>query len=158
VVNGVFLAWYAWSGRMRLHRMWLGLGLLVAPFGWALGLLFLLDFVHSFPKPGEQVVNGKVVSRAMLQSAWGIQRPVLTIQVEGTNDMVKAELSANALKDLPDDVTFSYSGDPSREVFLQQETNPIWGALFLLLLPALGVAFLLYVERQRPEVKNQRSE
>jgi hypothetical protein len=149
VANAAFLAWRKWRGRMTLDRYWLGLMLLAAPFGWALAIYFLLDFVHGLPSAGDELVHGRVLARGRARDGWGLEHPELTIKVLGKNDVVRANLVGDTADRIPDEVSFYYSGDPKKEVRLREETNPLWAALFLLLLPLLGAAVLAYAERRR---------
>jgi hypothetical protein len=149
VANAAFLAWHKWRGRMMLDRYWLGLGLVAAPFAWALGVYFLLDFVHGLPSSGDQLVHGRVLVRQKARDRWGLEHPELTIQVEGKGDLVKANLAGDSTERIPDEVSFYYSGDPKKEVRLREETNPLWAGLFLLLAPLLMAAWLAYLERRR---------
>jgi hypothetical protein len=90
------------------------------------------DFMYGQPSPNDQLVHGQVISREMGLVGWlRIQRPLLTIQLENSDVIVKASLSMNGINDMPDNVTFYFSGDANREVYLQEEYNPIWGGVFL---------------------------
>src|SRR5262245_16113671 len=139
LANALFLVLLKWRGYMTLDRYWLSLMFVVTPFAWALGYIFLTDFIHSIPRSGDELVHGKVFMRQKMRDAWGMEHPELTIQIDGKDVMVKASLMGTDMKKVPDQVSFYYSGDPNREVFLQEETSTIWGALFLLLVPLLVI-------------------
>jgi hypothetical protein len=148
VVNGLFAAGYGLSGRMRHVRIWLMLLFVAAPFAWALGVTFLLDYFRGLPSSDSREVRGTVFMRQRGKDAWGLEHDELTITVEGTNDLVKANLIGDSGKNIPDEVTFHYSGDPAREVRLREETNPLWAALFLLLTPLAGAVVLFFLDRR----------
>ncbi|HEY7315487.1 MAG TPA: hypothetical protein VH643_39520 [Gemmataceae bacterium] len=156
VMNAAFLVWYKWRGYMTLDRYWLGLMLVMAPFAWALGSYFFLDYVHGFPSPGDELVHGKVFMRQKGRGAWGLQHPELTIKIEGKEDMVKAYLVGDSAEKIPDEVSFYYSGDPKKEVRLREESNPLWAALFLLLTPLLVAVVLAYIEWKRRRQRGPR--
>jgi hypothetical protein len=149
LVNGALFAWGKWRGGITLDRYWLGLMFLAAPFAWALGAYFLLDFVHGLPSSGAELVRGRVIMRQRARDDWGLEHPELTIKVDGRDDVVRANLSADSAERIPDEVSFYYSGDPRKEVRLREETNPLGAALFLLLTPLLMAAGLVYAERRR---------
>src|ERR1700722_11470364 len=113
---------------------------LAAPFAWALGAYFLLEFIHGLPSAGAELVRGRVIMRQRARDDWGLEHPELTIKVDGRDDVVRANLSADSPERIPDEVSFYYSGDPKKEVRLREETNPLGAALFLLLTPLLMAA------------------
>ncbi|HWA28204.1 MAG TPA: hypothetical protein VG734_21310 [Lacunisphaera sp.] len=104
-------------------------------FALPLAVLFFQDFAVHRPQAGWQLKSGRVTRREMAKTALGIKRPLLSVRIDGTDQSVQASLASNAINDLPERVTFYYSGDPAREVFLQEETNPLGIGLFLLLGP-----------------------
>ncbi|HEY7153853.1 MAG TPA: hypothetical protein VH575_07820 [Gemmataceae bacterium] len=143
---------------MRFDRYWLGLMFVMAPFAWALGSYFFLDYLHSFPSQGDELVHGKVFMRQKGRGAWGLEHPELTIKIEGKEDMVKAYLVGDTAEKIPDEVSFYYSGDPKKEVRLREESNSLWAALFLLLAPLLVAVVLAYIEwRGRRQPSQQPS-
>lgn len=158
VMNAAFLVWYKRRGFMRLDRYWLGLMFVMAPFAWALGSYFFLDYIRGFPSQGDELVHGKVFMRQKGRGAWGLEHPELTIKIEGKEDMVKAYLIGDTAEKMPDEVSFYYSGDPKKEVRLREESNPLWAALLLLLTPLLVAGVLAYIEwRGRRQLKQQPS-
>jgi hypothetical protein len=90
-----------------------------------------------------------VIARQKARDAWGLEHPELLIRVEGQGDLVKASLVGDSSERIPDDVSFYYSGDPTKEVRLREETNPLGPALFLLVAPLVGAAVLAHFERRR---------
>jgi hypothetical protein len=158
VMNALFLVWYKWRGYMKLDRYWLGLMYVMAPFAWALGAYFFLDYIHGFPSQGDELVRGKVFMRQKGRGAWGLEHPELTIKIEGKEDMVKAYLVGDTAEKVPDEVSFYYSGDPNKEVRLREESNPLWAALFLLFTPLLVAGVLAYIGwRGRRQLRQQPS-
>ena len=118
------------------------------PISWLLGLFLAMDVVKVHSHSSSALVYGQVVERQIHANQWGISRPYLTIQINGTSALVHASLSMNSVDEMPDKVSFFYSGDPSREVFLQQETDPLWGALLMFLLPPIGLLMIHFWERR----------
>lgn len=96
-----------------------------------------------------KATNGVVVERRMANIWYFVQRPKLRIQVEDTRETVYAILSMNAIHEIPDQVTFSFSGDPSAEVYLFEEDYPLWFALFFLLTPLLALVLISWLLNQR---------
>src|SRR5574339_78346 len=100
--------------------------------------------MYSRPSPNDQLVHGFVVNREMGTTTFGIVRPILTVQIQETGETVYAVLSLSGINDVPNNVTFYYSGDPSQEVYLIEETNPIWGfMLFLTMSVGLLAVFIV---------------
>lgn len=155
VMNAAFLAWYKWRGYLKLDRYWLGLMFVMAPFAWSLGSYFLLDYLRGFPSAGDELVHGKVFMRQKGRGDWGLEHPELTIEIDGKKEMVKAYLIGDSADKIPNDVSFYYSGDPSKEVRLREESNPLWAALFLLLTPLLVAVGLAYFERRMRQAAKQ---
>jgi hypothetical protein len=100
------------------------------------------DFMYSRPSPNDQLVHGYVVKREMGTTTFGIVRPILTVQIQDTGENVNAVLSLSGINDIPANVTFYYSGDPSQEVYLLEETNPIWGFMLFLIMSVMLLAVL----------------
>ncbi len=116
--------------------------LLVMVVGIPATIFLFVDFLHSLPSPTDRLVQGQVVGREMGTAALGIQRPLLTVQLDDADVLVQASLSMNDIDDMPDHVTFYYSGDPGREVYLQEETNPIWGTIILVIVLTGGFIWI----------------
>ena len=113
--------------------------LLVMLFALPLAALDFYDFAVHYPRDGWELKSGRVIMRALAPTFLGIKRPLLTVRIDGTDTAVFASLASNAIDDLPAHVTFYYSGDPSKEVLLQEETNPFWVGLFFLVAPFAGL-------------------
>jgi len=62
-----------------------------------------------------------------------IQRPLLTIKTDNSDVTVQASLSLNGINDMPDIVTFYYSGDPVKK-FIYKKNITQYGVPFSLLL------------------------
>ena len=120
---------------------------ILLPFAWLLGFVLALDAAAARSRPGSKFASGMVVARQLQANQWGVSRPLLTIQIAGTTTFVHASLSMNSSDNVPDAVSFFYSGDSTREVFLQQETDPLWGALLMFLLPPIGLVMIHILDR-----------
>ena len=111
-------------------------------------IIFLNEYVHSMPDSASMLVKGHVVERNTTIVYGVFKRPVLTVQVDNSEDRVKALLMSDATTDISDDVSFYFNGYQGREVFLQEETNPIF--IVVLFLGAIGVTILVFLyERYR---------
>ncbi len=118
------------------------------PFAWALGLTYLWDSFGSWPSSTDTLAQGRVIVRQMAPNRWGIRRPELLIRIENTQVLVRASLALSGTDEVPDRVSFFYSGDPNREVLIREQVSPFWGALFFLGLPVGALLLLGYVERK----------
>ena len=113
-------------------------------------LIFLLDYWRTRPDASWPIVRGAVVERRMVTVGGFAVRPHLTIRIEPGGPNVHAVLSMNASSDIPDAVNFHYSGDPSKEVFLEEETSSLSGGLlFLGLVIGLAVVWPFYERHLR---------
>lgn len=104
----------------------------------AMGGFYLFEYIrmislHRFP-----LVTGHLVDRRLTIALVG-SRTLVKIRVEDSDDYVYALLSLDEY--VPHTVTFHYSGIPETEVYLEQESNPIWIALWAL----SGVPFLALI-------------
>ena len=57
------------------------------------------------------------------------------VRIHGTREVVKAVLMNDGPKDIPKEVSFLYTGDPTKEVHLMEETDAILPSIILLLIP-----------------------
>lgn len=115
---------------------------ILLPLAWLLGVVLARDAVTARSHPHGTLVYGRVVGRQLQANQWGVKRPLLTIQISDTTTLVHASLEMNSGENIRDSVSFFYSGNPSQEVYLQQETDPLWGALFFFLLPPIGLLII----------------
>lgn len=106
----------------------------VVCFALPIGGILLEDAVKRYNTAGKPLLAGKVIGVIPKQSGWEL-RPVVEIDVDRHDFNVRARLQMDTAKDFPQRVTFYYGGDPADEVHLREETNPLWGALFFLILP-----------------------
>jgi hypothetical protein len=91
------------------------------------------------------VVNGTVVSRSTVKTGYFTTRGQLRVRIEPDGPEVMAILSLDSLRDIPQRVTFQFSGDPSREIVLQEESSPLT-ALVIVGIATLGALLFLLVE------------
>jgi hypothetical protein len=66
-----------------------------------------------------------------------------------THTIVAAVLLSDGIDDIGDLVHFYYSGDPTDEVYLVEESNPLWIALFLVFFPFVVGATMLCLLKLR---------
>ena len=114
-------------------------------FGITCGLLcgaaFFVQAVHVFEVRNAPIVTGHIVLRKPIRE-FSVPRADFTILIDGKGTEVHAHVQRYLMSKVPDRVSFHYSGDPARTVFLfEHENNPyllvvlLWGsAVFLLLL------------------------
>jgi len=113
--------------------------LFVMLFALPLAGVELYDYAVHYPRADWELKSGRVIMRAMASTHLGIKRPLLTVRIDGTDTAVFASLGGSGINDVPGRVTFYYSGDPTREVLLREETSPLWIGLFFLVLPPAGL-------------------
>ncbi len=116
--------------------------LCVLPIGLIMGSVFLWEWYAVQPSNDDQLLSGKIVEETIGKHLDHIERPALIIRIDDTDIMVKAILSMNGKGWRRDKVTFYYSGDPKKEIYLLEETNPKWIGLFFLLSLILGLIFV----------------
>jgi hypothetical protein len=96
-------------------------------------VIFWKEYVASKPSAGSVLTQGTVIERNVVQLSRSVRRPVLTVQVSNDHATVRAILGVDGSEDIPDQVHFYYSGNSQDEVFLLEESNPLWLALVCLL-------------------------
>ena len=122
---------------------------ILAVLGFLVGVFLWFDYWESRPDASWPMVHGVVTDRSMIALGGFVKRPHLTIRTEPNGPSVQAVLTMNAHESVPDTVSFRYSGNPSREVFLEEETSPLTGALlFFGLIVGLRALWPVY-ERQQ---------
>jgi hypothetical protein len=103
-------------------------------------------FDYRFP-----VVEGSVVSRRPILLYGHLPRSDFTIQISGQDVKVHAITGRYLLDEIPNQVSFRYSGDSSRNVFLfEYEENPIWLFLFCWSISAICFGVLRFSKKSRP--------
>jgi 4-amino-4-deoxy-L-arabinose transferase-like glycosyltransferase len=100
--------------------------------------IFFSDYLRTSPDKSWPIVQGTVQVRQTVLVNGFAKRPKLVIQIEPNGPMVYAVLQMSASSNIPDHVTFRYSGDPSKEVQLFEETSSLSGGFAF-----LGLAVLL---------------
>ena len=111
--------------------------------GMAMGVMFVFEFLDSRPEDGARLTNGIVVSSAYTTHI-GFKRPVLTVRLENSEETVRAVLANDKVEDFPQRVSFYYSGDPKKEVFIQEEMHPLWGLLLCSVCVFVFIGIFLY--------------
>lgn len=109
-------------------------------------ILSFVDFMHVQSSQKNKLVDGQVVKREISLDSLKMKRPLLTIQLADSDVFVKASLSMDGINDVPDSVHVYYSGDPNQEVYLQEETNPLWGFVFFIV--AGSLLFFMYIAKK----------
>jgi len=98
-------------------------------FAIPLGGWQFVEWWHARQALAYPLVAGRVVKRTEYRRWGGIPAGRLTIDSADATAHVVAEVANYEMERTPDVVRFHYSGDPSREVFLEGEDNPFWGVL-----------------------------
>lgn len=125
--------------------------------------LMAVKYESSLPKPGDRLVEGRIIKMEVQKTtsnAFRSSRRIvsydtfLTIKIVNTNTVVTTILDGDWTGRLPDVVTFYYSGDPTRRVFLQQDNSPLMGVVLfsiigLTVLLGLIVVLMLYKRAER---------
>lgn len=111
--------------------------LLALCFALPIGWFMLLDTVKRYDTDGMELLRGRIIGE--LPRA-GI-RPVVDVDVDDRKITVKATLMMDSVVSMPPRVSFYYSGDPTQEVHLREESNPLWFLLLCIAVPALMLAW-----------------
>jgi len=120
---------------------------ILLPISWCFGAYFLYEHINNSRKYDDQIYTGIVVSRDF--TTIGImKRPRLNIKLNDRETIVSAVLSMDGINDLPEVVSFYYSGDPKKEVYLMQEASELIIFLFFFLTPPAGLFFLKLYEKK----------
>jgi hypothetical protein len=78
------------------------------------------------------------------------ERSKFTIEIKGTGEKVQAITDIYLFNKIPDVVSFYYSGDPSRKVFLfEYEQDPLWTGLLYVVGANIMPFFLLAQMKMR---------
>jgi len=130
---------------MLVHVYRLNKPLLVVIFIFAmpLGGWYLAEAIHAWSGMNGPQVDGIVLKREEYRRFGGIPAGRVTIKIENTETVVTAEVNRAALERFGKRVRFHYTGDPTREVFLDGEENPL-GSLGVAVF-FLGCPFVLLV-------------
>jgi hypothetical protein len=115
-----------------------------------IALVFLQDWISNRPAADAHVQGGQVVSRDMIVIASVIRRPLLTIRVDGTSDIVKSVLLINSSGQVPNQVSFYSPPIDPNDVQLLEETSSLIAALCMAALSMLCALLLLPIPR-RPQ-------
>lgn len=111
--------------------------LFLLPISIACGAYFMYEHMQNIKTYNGNLVNGEVINRNYIK-IYGIKRPLLNINIVENNTMIKAILSMDDINDMPTRVTFYYSGDNEREVYLQEETSALYISLFFIVTPIVA--------------------
>ncbi len=136
----------------RCLRAGRALTLVALPLSWALGNILLVEWLDTHESAAWRLASGEVIEHEQVTVYAVATRPKVTIRVDGSGETVHAVLSMNAADQVPERVTFRYSGDASREVQLLEEDDPLRYALLFLLTPPgvlLAIQWLLWRRRPR---------
>ena len=121
------------------------------PLSWALGNILLVEWLDARESAAWHLASGEVTGFEYVTVYAVATRPKVTIRVDGSGETVHAVLSMNAADQVPERVTFRYSGDANREVQLLEEDDPLRYALFFLLTPPIVLAAIQWLLwRRRP--------
>ena len=115
---------------------------ILLPIAWALGAYLCYEWQTVSPGPGDELVTGEIADKEMTKIWSFVRRPKLIVTSDKTSEHLYAVLSVDGIYDIPAAVSFYYSGDPTQEVYLQQESSPLWFGLFFILTPVAGLLFI----------------
>jgi hypothetical protein len=129
-------------------------------FAIPLGGWQFAEWWHAHQAKRYPLVEGHVINRTEFRRWGGIPAGRLTIRSSAVAGDVVAEVPKYAMEQIPDDVRFHYSGDPTREVYLEGESNPFWAVVIFWGMPP--VLWALYFAKGRtypvrPQVTSSRS-
>jgi len=113
---------------------------ILLPICLLIGVIYTYEWFSIQPAMNDQIMTGKILGI--------IERTVLIIQLDESNICVNALLSMNGSNFYRDKVTFYFSGDPEKEVYLLEEHNPLYIGLFFLLTPLIGLAVTNHLKKK----------
>jgi len=125
---------------VHFHRLNKPLLVVLFVFATPLGFWYLAEAIHAWQSMKSPKVEGTVLTREEYRRFGGIPAGRLTIRLEDTNTVVTALVAKSALERFGTRVRFHYTGDPTREVFLEGEEDPAWAfgvAVFFLVCPTI---------------------
>lgn len=122
---------------------------ILLPIAWALGAYLCYEWQTLRPGPGDEFITGEVADREMAKVWSFVRRPKLIVTSNRAPKPLYALLSVDGIDDIPTAVSFYYSGDPAKEIYLQQESSPLWFGLLFILAPVLGLLFIGWYRRRR---------
>ena len=129
--------------------MSLGKTIVITIFAVPLGAWQFSEWWHARSELRHPLVEGRVIQRTEYRRWGGIPAGRLSIALPDAKTHVVAEVAKYEMERIPDHVRFHYSGDSSREVFLEGEANPFFGVLIFWGLPPF--LWLIYFATRRRE-------
>lgn len=123
---------------------------ILLPLAWVLGAVLCYEWQTSRSGPGDELIIGEVADREMAKVWSFVRRPKLIVTSDRAPRPLYAVLSVDGIDDIPTAVSFYYSGDPAKEIYLQQESSPLWFGLFFIMAPVLGLLFIGWYRRRLP--------
>ena len=111
-----------------------------ASLSLVIALLLLSDHFKAARNTAGPQTSGTVVQREYTYVYGVLRRPKLRIKIEPDGPVVEAVLMVNSSAQIPDNVTFGYSGWPKQEVALEQETSSLVGAALAVAVGLAGIA------------------
>ena len=93
--------------------------------GLVFGSIFFGEWICGFAVRNAPIVSGHVVARESTKRTVNF-----TIQLEDGETKVHARTGIYLLNEVPENVRFHYSGNPTKEIYLfEYEENPLWISL-----------------------------
>jgi hypothetical protein len=121
---------------------------ILLPIAWALGAYLCYEWQTLRPGPDDELVTGEAVGREMTKLWSFVPRPKLVVTSNKAPEPLYAVLSVDGMNDIPIVVSFYYSEDPTKEIYLQQESSPLWFGLFFILAPVSGLLSIGWYRRR----------
>jgi hypothetical protein len=106
------------------------------------------EWIKSWPEKNSHLVRGTVLREERFKLTPFIVRPKLYIQLKDEKTIVHAILSVDGGDMQGQKVTFYYTGDPSKEVFLQEEDNPLWVGVLTISILILVIFLRIWYKRK----------
>jgi hypothetical protein len=89
------------------------------------GAIQFVKWLPRFAVRNAPIVSGHIIVREPIKRTANF-----TIQLENSEMKVHAQTGIYLLNEIPENVRFHYSGNPSREIYLfEYEENPLWISL-----------------------------
>lgn len=123
---------------------------ILLPIAWALGAYLCYEWQTSRPAANDELIVGEIADKEMAKVWSFVRRPKLIVTSDKVPKALYAVLSVDGIDDLPIAVSFYYSGDPAKEIYLQQESSPLVIGLFFILAPVFALWFVAWGRRRLP--------
>jgi hypothetical protein len=116
-----------------------------------------IEYVHQWGARNSPMAEGEIVGRGRGVSFGFLPRVKLKIRLRESDTYVYAITNRPDAEAFAGPVRFRYTNDPSREVFIEGEEEPLWVALFLYAMLVLFWTAYLVVSQGQKKIRPEDS-